>query len=116
MDPGDPAGCGLPLAKATDIIGRDRSMLKRETSSPMVAIAGSFAPSRSGGHVRLDFLDVARGVAALLVMVEHGLHSSLPGYFEQSKSSIIIGQAAILVFFMISGFVIPLSLEEGRST
>src|SRR5262249_35789389 len=28
------------------------------------------------------------------------------------RANVIIGQAAILVFFMISGFVIPLSLEE----
>jgi peptidoglycan/LPS O-acetylase OafA/YrhL len=64
---------------------------------------------------RLDFLDVARGAAALLVLCEHGLHTCVPGYLEFSRGSVIIGQAAILVFFMVSGFVIPMSLENGRS-
>ncbi len=66
-------------------------------------------------RVRLDFLDVARGAAALLVLVEHGLHECVPGYLEFSKRNVVVGQAAILVFFMISGFVIPMSLEEGGS-
>ena len=64
---------------------------------------------------RLDFLDVARGSAAMLVLLEHGLHTCVPGYLQFSQANIVIGQAGILVFFMISGFVIPMSLEGCRS-
>jgi peptidoglycan/LPS O-acetylase OafA/YrhL len=63
----------------------------------------------------MDFLDVARGAAALLVVVEHGLHACLPGYYAFSRSHLVVGYAAIVVFFLVSGFVIPMSLEEGRS-
>ncbi len=62
---------------------------------------------------RLDFLDVARGFAATLVMVEHGLQVCVPGFLEFSKTQIFFSQAAIVLFFTISGFVIPPSLESG---
>lgn len=67
------------------------------------------------GPARYDFLDVARGLAALLVVVEHGLHECVPGYLNFSRANIVLGQAAILLFFAISGFVIPMSLEQGQS-
>lgn len=73
------------------------------------------ATNPSATKKRLDFLDVARGGAALLILLEHGLHECVPGYYRFSQTNIVIGQAAILVFFMISGFVIPMSLEEGGS-
>lgn len=63
---------------------------------------------------RLDGLDVARGGAALLVLLEHGLHACVPGYYAFSHANVVVGQSAILVFFMISGFVVPMSLQEGR--
>jgi len=56
---------------------------------------------------RLTFLDVARGAAALLVVLEHGLYLSVPGYLEAARAFVVIGEAGILVFFLISGFVIP---------
>lgn len=72
-------------------------------------------PSVATARNRLAFLDFARGAAALLVLGEHGLQMCVPGYLEFSRVYIVIGQAAILVFFMISGFVIPMSLEQGNS-
>src|SRR5436305_756561 len=62
---------------------------------------------------RLSFLDVARGAAALLVLVEHGLYACVPGYIQYAQAHVVIGEAGILVFFLISGFVIPMSLENG---
>jgi peptidoglycan/LPS O-acetylase OafA/YrhL len=64
---------------------------------------------------RLTFLDVARGAAALLVVLEHGLYLSMPGYLEAARAFVVIGEAGILVFFLISGFVIPMTLENGGS-
>jgi peptidoglycan/LPS O-acetylase OafA/YrhL len=72
-------------------------------------------PAEATAGNRLDFLDVARGAAALLVVCEHGLHTCVPGYLEFSQDYVILGQTAILVFFMVSGFVIPMSLENGQS-
>ena len=84
------------------------------TDADTLADVGRFnLPERIGR--RLDFLDVARGAAALLVLVEPGMHACVPGDYEFSRDHVVIGFAAILVFFMVSGFVIPLSLEGGRS-
>jgi len=63
---------------------------------------------------RLDFIDVARGGAAIVVLLEHALHACFPAYKTFSESYFMLGEVAIFVFFMISGFVIPMSLEEGR--
>jgi len=67
-------------------------------------------------RMRLDFLDVARGCAATLIMVEHGLHTCVPGYLQFSLDNVILAQAGVLMFFIISGFVIPMSLETVRSS
>jgi peptidoglycan/LPS O-acetylase OafA/YrhL len=64
---------------------------------------------------RLDCLDVARGGAAMLVLLEHGLHWSVPEYLEFSKANVVIGQAAIMVLFMVSAFVVPMSLSSKQS-
>jgi peptidoglycan/LPS O-acetylase OafA/YrhL len=64
---------------------------------------------------RFDFLDAVRGVAALVVVIEHGLHNCFPKYLEFSRANFITGQIAIIAFFMVSGFVIPMSLEAGGS-
>jgi peptidoglycan/LPS O-acetylase OafA/YrhL len=64
---------------------------------------------------RMNFLDVARGSAALLVMVDHGLHQCVPGYLDLAREAIVVSQAGVLVFFLVSGFVVPMSLEAARS-
>lgn len=63
----------------------------------------------------MDFLDVARGGAAMLVLVEHGLHLCVPGYLDWSRSNFMSFHAALIMFFIVSGFVIPSSLEAGKS-
>ena len=65
---------------------------------------------------RYDFLDVARGVAALLVLVEHGLDVYIPGFYPWSVSvGGPIGRVGVLIFLMITGFIIPPSLERSGS-
>src|SRR6516164_7357042 len=64
---------------------------------------------------RLIFLDVARGIAALMVVLEHGLEHCLPGYLQWSLPRINLGQTGVLLFFVISGFIIPASLQQGGS-
>jgi peptidoglycan/LPS O-acetylase OafA/YrhL len=72
-------------------------------------------PPHSPPKDRLLFLDVARGVAALLVVFEHGLETCLPGYLEWSLPRVNLGVVGVLLFFLISGFIIPASLVEGGS-
>jgi len=71
---------------------------------------------------RLAFLDVARGVAALLVLTHHaagpflfGLRPALPGWLCWALVHIDAGRAGVVLFLLVSGFIIPVSLEQGGS-
>jgi peptidoglycan/LPS O-acetylase OafA/YrhL len=65
---------------------------------------------------RLHFLDLLRGVAALAVVIEHGLWVSVPGYLGYALQSFDVGQFGVTLFFLVSGFIIPVSLERGGSS
>jgi peptidoglycan/LPS O-acetylase OafA/YrhL len=68
---------------------------------------------------RYGFIDSIRGIAACLVMLQHSLYTGkilaegsdsflyglLPNLLE-------LGQTGVVAFFLVSGFVIPLSLEK----
>ncbi len=54
---------------------------------------------------RWEFLDVVRGLAALLVVLQHS-----PVRFARSHLS--YGLAGVVAFFLVSGFIIPVSLER----
>ncbi|MDE1901937.1 MAG: acyltransferase [Alphaproteobacteria bacterium] len=68
---------------------------------------------------RYQFIDAIRGMAACLVMLQHSLYASgllgdwpheqltgfIPNYLE-------FGETGVVAFFLVSGFVIPLSLEK----
>ena len=70
----------------------------------------------ASGKERLDFLDGARGLAALLVLAEHGLAASLPDFLKSTPVGHgNLGKAGVLLFLLISGFIIPASLEQGGS-
>jgi peptidoglycan/LPS O-acetylase OafA/YrhL len=66
---------------------------------------------------RLDFIDAVRGVAALMVLLQHGLEFA--GYTDPASGFgryvINFGQAGVAAFFLVSGFVIPLGLERWGS-
>src|SRR5262249_12891213 len=68
---------------------------------------------RTEAPQRLEFLDFARGVAALLVVLAHGLSISVPGFLAWSRQNLDPGRAGVVLFLMISGFIIPASLEQG---
>lgn len=61
---------------------------------------------------RLAFLDVARAVAAGLVVLAHGLHQCVPGSLDWCLANLEPGRAGVVSFLLISGFVIPPSLER----
>jgi peptidoglycan/LPS O-acetylase OafA/YrhL len=65
---------------------------------------------------RLDFLDVARGLAALLVVLAHGLDVCLPNLPHSFPVRYAdLGRSGVILFLIISGFIIPASLEQGGS-
>jgi peptidoglycan/LPS O-acetylase OafA/YrhL len=77
------------------------------------SIDGARATKRHNAEPRrLHFLDGLRGVAALAVVVSHGgerVSQTVDGFLSQQLQ---LGQMAVALFFMISGFVIPITLER----
>ncbi|MEU0542192.1 acyltransferase [Nocardia sp. NPDC005978] len=71
------------------------------------------APRGRGG--RFEFLDALRGLAALAVVVQHCSERLWPEYFRFSQAYFGLGEFGVFVFFIVSGFIIPASLERGRS-
>ncbi len=65
---------------------------------------------------RLDFIDALRGIAALAVLLQHCAEKLWPAYYRFSVETIRPGQWGVFVFFLVSGFVIPLSLKRETST
>jgi peptidoglycan/LPS O-acetylase OafA/YrhL len=68
---------------------------------------------------RYGFIDAIRGVAACLVMLQHSLYpSGLLGDWPTGRlsgfipNSLELGETGVVAFFLVSGFVIPLSLEK----
>ncbi len=75
------------------------------------------APAPRPAVARFGNIDIVRGIAALMVVFQHAAERA--GVFGPDHRFLIDwfnpGQAAVVAFFLVSGFVIPLSLEKGRS-
>ena len=67
--------------------------------------------SASPSGRRLAFLDVLRAFAALSVCFQHTLEQS-PHFRAFSRGWLNLGVFGVVVFFIISGFIIPASLEK----
>jgi peptidoglycan/LPS O-acetylase OafA/YrhL len=68
------------------------------------------------GAGRLGFLDAVRGVAALAVAVGHAADGLWPSFRRWSHDWFSLGRFGVCAFFLVSGFVIPLSLERHRGS
>lgn len=65
---------------------------------------------------RIFFLDLIRGIAALAVFFQHAGEGLWPEFAIFSHDWFNVGKFGVVIFFLTSGFVIPLSLERGKST
>src|SRR5690242_13049795 len=79
-------------------------------------------PAQDG--VRLRYIDALRGIAALLVLwlhVANSYHTLSPETAAHGRwlndviSEIDIGRIGVVVFFLISGFVIPFSIKPASA-
>ena len=72
-------------------------------------------PARTRSAPRLDFLDALRGIAAILVVVEHvgERYTAWIPWFAQNWFN--FGRFGVTVFFLVSGFVIPYAFEKDNS-
>jgi peptidoglycan/LPS O-acetylase OafA/YrhL len=69
------------------------------------------SPSKSG---RLTYIDSMRGVAALLVVLMHNVQPVAEGAVRTLIYDVIDpGKVGVVMFFAISGFVIPFSFPKG---
>jgi peptidoglycan/LPS O-acetylase OafA/YrhL len=90
----------------------------------MTDSAANAAPSRPHDGGRLRYIDALRGIAALLVLwlhVANTYHALSPQTAAQGRwlndliSQIDIGRIGVVVFFLISGFVIPFSMKAASA-
>jgi peptidoglycan/LPS O-acetylase OafA/YrhL len=76
------------------------------------------AEGPGGEGVRLGFLDVLRGLAALSVVAFHLVNQQpvyTNGFWTFSHAILNLGSFGVLLFFVVSGFIIPASLERTGS-
>jgi len=63
---------------------------------------------------RLEYIDSLRGIAAMLVVLMHNIQPIATGHVKTLIYEIIDpGKVGVVVFFAISGFVIPFSFSKG---
>ncbi|MEU4835653.1 acyltransferase [Streptosporangium sp. NPDC023615] len=61
---------------------------------------------------RLAWLDALRGPAALAVVLHHSGWTFVPGPWAEVDRRIDVGTWGVFVFFLVSGYIIPASLER----
>jgi peptidoglycan/LPS O-acetylase OafA/YrhL len=72
----------------------------------------SESPTRES---RLAWLDALRGFAALCVVFDHGSTSLLRPARDFVYNWVDLGQYGVFVFFLVSGYIVPASLERKGS-
>ena len=82
---------------------------KERASLPSGAVTGTAAPSRSA------WLDALRGIAAMMVVLDHSSSAFLPEFRRQLMPQFDCGRYGVMLFFLVSGYVIPASLERRGS-
>jgi peptidoglycan/LPS O-acetylase OafA/YrhL len=60
---------------------------------------------------RWEFLDACRGIAALLVLFQHTAERN-HGFYAFSSRYFNAGEMGVVTFFLVSGYIIPASLER----
>jgi peptidoglycan/LPS O-acetylase OafA/YrhL len=68
--------------------------------------------ARSKTSVRLGWLDALRGLAALAVVYRHTGPAWVPQLYKFSDSYVDAGIFGVTLFFLVSGYIVPASLER----
>jgi peptidoglycan/LPS O-acetylase OafA/YrhL len=102
--PADPSITSAPSAPATPSALASASVAPRTTGPP---------EARGGG--RLEWLDALRGLAAAVVVFEHSLDVLFPEIRQTTGAWFDFGRYGVFVFFIVSGYIVPASLERRGS-
>src|SRR6204780_4315410 len=99
----------------SDVGVTDRDVVRSEPVADTPSPPPAAPAAATGSGSRLAWLDVLRGIAALAVVFDH-----LSYYVLQALRHIVYqwfnpGNYGVFVFFMISGYIVPASLERKGS-
>ncbi|GGO16069.1 hypothetical protein GCM10010116_32350 [Microbispora rosea subsp. aerata] len=61
---------------------------------------------------RLAWLDALRGIAAPAVALHHSAWTFIPAVWAEADRRVDVGTWGVFVFFLVSGYIIPASLER----
>ncbi|MEU0071571.1 acyltransferase [Streptomyces sp. NPDC006332] len=64
------------------------------------------------GPSRLGWLDALRGIAALVVVFDHSSYTFMADFRRELMPQFNTSRYGIMVFFLVSGYIIPASLER----
>lgn len=64
------------------------------------------------GPSRLGWLDALRGIAALVVVFDHSSYTFMADFRRELMPQFNTSRYAIMVFFLVSGYIVPASLER----
>ncbi|MGW1673529.1 acyltransferase family protein [Streptomyces sp. NPDC002324] len=77
--------------------------------TPSLSASARLAAS---GSSRLSWLDALRGIAALVVVFDHSSYSFMAEFRRELMPEFNTSRYGIMVFFLVSGYIIPASLER----
>ncbi|MEU9288428.1 acyltransferase [Streptomyces sp. NPDC048275] len=66
----------------------------------------------TAGPSRLGWLDALRGIAALVVVFDHSSYTFMADFRRELMPQFNTSRYGIMVFFLVSGYIIPSSLER----
>jgi peptidoglycan/LPS O-acetylase OafA/YrhL len=84
---------------------------QEDRTAPVTHVGDAANASRTRAG-RLEFLDTVRGVAALVVALQHTSEQVWPQVLGWSHTWFRPGEFGVLAYFLCSGFIIPASLEK----
>jgi peptidoglycan/LPS O-acetylase OafA/YrhL len=91
------------------------SSVERRQSGGAGGVAQPAPPQSPPSTQRQGWLDALRGLAAIVVVFEHSLDALFPEVRASISPWFNFGQYGVLVFFLVSGYVVPVSLERRGS-
>ncbi|MFJ9693697.1 acyltransferase family protein [Kitasatospora sp. NPDC101183] len=86
-----------------------------QTPPPQSAEADGEQPPAAPAKARLGWLDALRGLAALIIVVAHFTQFVLPEQFPKVTAHLDLGTFGVFLFFLVSGYIVPASLERRGS-
>jgi peptidoglycan/LPS O-acetylase OafA/YrhL len=105
-----PGSRQLPVKEGNEPAGRPAGLAEQAP-----APAASVSPDAGGSARRLGWLDMLRGVAALAVVFDHVSYYTLQHVRSLVYHWFDPGNYGVFVFFLISGSIVPASLERKGS-